>query len=191
MTESDRDAFRQMFSDVFYSGLPRTPGRDKFEQVCATYFEALQPYPISGIQAAYDNLQRTATGWPPVSAWIASIRSNPVASLPQMDWRNVRESDEAEARFYEGDPCSCRECTQAGATHLPLRFVPCLDANGAVIPMQHPKRIRPVLLGEWIHGHRLKRWYATRAEFYVKLEATKPKAIPRPEVIPVDEPAEV
>jgi hypothetical protein len=40
--------------------------------------------------------------------------------------------------------------------------------------MKHPNRSQPVLLGEWIHGQRLRNWYAARAEFYQKLASLKP-----------------
>lgn len=184
MTGHDLPAFRQMFEDLWHSGLSRTPQRDKLESVLATYFQALETYPIGAVKAAYEHLQRTATNWPPVATWVAAIRSNPASGLPLMNPRQIRESDEAERLFYEGELCHCRECEDAHATHLPLRYVPCLDADGNVIPMQHPNRRRPVLLGEWIHGHRLKRWYAAKAAFYEKLATLGPKAMP--EVRPVE-----
>jgi hypothetical protein len=86
----------------------------------------------------------------------------------------VKASDEAERLFYEGPLCRCPECEQANVTHLPLRYVPCLNGDGEVMPMRHPNRSQPVLLGEWIHGARLRNWYAARAAFYAKLESLKP-----------------
>jgi hypothetical protein len=98
-----------------------------------------------------------------------------VADLLVMTARQASEYDHAEKLFYEGDFCACRECVDADATHLNLRYVPLLNANGETMPRQHPTKRTAALLGEWIHGHRLKRWYAARAEFYTKLEATKPR----------------
>jgi hypothetical protein len=59
-------------------------------------------------------------------------------------------------------------------THLHLRYVPVQDRDGNVMPMKHPNRSQPVLLGEWIHGARLRGWYRARAEFYQQLEKLKP-----------------
>lgn len=190
MTEHDHPAFRQMFEDLWHSGLTRTPPRDTREHVLAAYVQALESYPLSAVRSAYAHLQRTTEVWPPVAAWIAAIRQHPLSALPRMTPQQARESDEAERLFYEGALCRCRACVDASATHLPVRYVPCLDANGAVIPMQHASRRRPVLRGEWIHGDRLKRWYVARAEFYQKLDRLKPKAIPKadphrdPEAVP-------
>lgn len=178
MTERDLPAFRELLEDLYHSGLQRTPRRDKFEHVLATYFRALQSYPWPAMQAAHEHLQRTATSWPPVAAWVGALRSDVATGLPVMTGAQARAADDADRAFFEGACCVCSACTEAHVTHLPLRYVPCLDANGDVMPMKHPARSRPVLLGEWIHGYRLKRWYAARAEFYTKLEATKPKAMP-------------
>lgn len=171
MTDHELSAFRELFEDLFFSGLARTPMQDRKEQVLATYFEALRPYPFAAVKAAHAQIQRAEKNWPTVSVWIAAIRSNPVSSLLLMTPEQQSESDEAERLFYEGPVCRCSECRFTHADHLPLRYVPLLDGNGRVMPIQHPNRQRPVILGEWIHGVRLKRWYAARAEFYLKLES--------------------
>lgn len=46
---------------------------------------------------------------------------------------------------FQGPPCRCGECVQAGVTELPQRRDP--DT------------------GCWLHGYALKRWYEARDEF--------------------------
>lgn len=172
MTQGDFSAFAEMFQDL--ASMFRLYGND--EQRAATmgaYFQTLRSYPLDRVRRGYEQLKTTATKWPVPAHWIAAMPKGD-AGLPEMDWRQIKASDEAERLFYEGERCHCRECDEAGATHLNLRYVPCLDANGDVIPMKHPYRSRPVCLGEWTHGYRLKRWYAARAEFYEKLDRLKP-----------------
>lgn len=175
MTGQDLPAFAEMFQDLatifkFYGT------EDQKASALSAYFNTLQKYPLERVRQGYDNLKATAQKWPVPAQWIASMPSGQGAGLPLMSHTAARESDEAERRFYEGDLCACPECVSANVTHMPLRFVPCLDANGDVIPMLHPRTQNRRLLGEWIHGHRLKRWYAARAEFYQKLESLKPGA---------------
>ena len=166
-------AFSEMFREL--ASMFRLYGNE--DQKAATlgaYFETLQTYPLERVRQGYEQLKTTATKWPVPAQWIAAMPKQGGADLPVMSHAHARESDEAERLFYEGDPCACADCILANATHLPLRFVPCLDADGAVISQRHPRTNKPTLLGEWIHGYRLKRWYAARAEFYTKLETLKP-----------------
>ena len=176
MTPQDLPAFRELFENLLFSGLSFTPPKDKREQALATYFQALEAYDFAAVRLAYERLQHGLTKWPAVSQWVQAMPRDGRAGgvLLIMNHVQARESDDAEQRFYEGDFCRCRECVEASATHLNLRYVPCLNANGEVLEMLHPRKQRVVVLGEWIHGHRLKRWYAARAEFYEKLESLKP-----------------
>lgn len=172
MTSADLGAFSEMFHEL--ASMFRLYGTE--EQKTATlsaYFETLRSYPLERVRRGYEQLKTTATKWPVPAAWIAAMPRGDNA-LPLMDWRQVKASNDAEQLFYEGSLCHCVECAAAHATHLPLRYVPVLNADGDVIPMKHPARSQPVLLGEWIHGQRLRNWYAARAEFYQKLQSLKP-----------------
>ena len=172
MTGQDIGAFSDMFHEL--ASMFRLYGTD--EQKAATlgaYFDTLRSYDLQRVRVGYEQLKTTATKWPVPAAWIAAMPRGDGA-LPEMDWRQVKDANEAERLFYEGDRCSCGECVAAHVTHLHLRYVPVLDSSGEVVPMKHPARSQPVLLGEWIHGARLRNWYAARAEFYQQLERLKP-----------------
>lgn len=172
MTPSDFDAFADMFREL--ASMFRLYAND--EQKAATlsaYFETLRSYPLERVRRGYEQLKTTSTKWPVPAAWIAAMPRGDGA-LPPMDWRQVKASNDAEQLFYEGPLCHCVECVAANVTHLHLRYVPCLNSDGDVIPMKHPARSQPVLLGEWIHGNRLRNWYAAKAEFYQALERLKP-----------------
>lgn len=176
MTGQDLPAFAEMFQDL--ATIFKLYGtEDQKASTLSAYFNTMQKYPLERVRQGYDNLKATAQKWPVPAQWIAAMPSGQGADLPLMSLTAARESDDAENRFYEGELCACSGCVAANVTHMPLRFVPCLDGNGEVIPMLHPRTQTRKLLGEWIHGHRLKRWYAARAEFYQKLESLKPRAI--------------
>jgi hypothetical protein len=181
MTNQDLAAFSEMFGEL--ASMFRLYGsEDQKAQTLSAYFETFKPYPLERVRAGYETLKVTATKWPVPAAWIAAMPRGDSA-LPEMDWRQVKASDEAEKLFYEGPLCRCKECEQANVTHLHLRYVPVLNSDGDVMAMKHPNRSQPVLLGEWIHGARLRNWYTAKAEFYQKLESLKPgvaKAIAEP-----------
>jgi hypothetical protein len=148
---------------------------DQRAAAVSAYFDTLSKFPLDRVRRGYQALKESASKFPAPAQWIAAMPRESVSDLIVMSARHASEYDDAEKKFYEGDFCSCKECTDANATHLNLRYVPCLDASGATMPRQHPTKRTAVLVGEWIHGHRLKRWYSARAEFYRKLEATKPR----------------
>lgn len=60
---------------------------------------------------------------------------------------------------FEGEPCSCAECSQAGVTDKPL--------------------IRDRYTGVWLHGYNLKRWYEAKAKFQQQMAELKIKAFGR------------
>lgn len=175
MTSHDLPRFHELF-DVLATTFRLKGDRDAMQ---AAYFQALERYPIEAVELGYENLRRTEEYWPAPAKWIAAIPARGTAAvLPLMTPEQVRASDEAERRFYEGDLCACPDCQRAGVTHVPLRYVPVLDAQGQTIPLQHPRKSQPVLLGEWIHASRLRHWYAAKAQFYERLHAMKPKPMP-------------
>lgn len=172
MTTADVAAFSDMFGELAL--MFRFYGSDEQRAAAlGAYFQTLQTYPLERVRRGYEQLKVTATKWPVPAQWIAAMPRGDSA-LPELDWRQVKASDEAERLFYEGPLCRCAACEQAGITHMPVRYVPCLNGDGDVIPMTHPNRSQPVLLGEWIHGPRLRQWYAAKAAFYAQLQALKP-----------------
>lgn len=183
MTDHDLGAFADLFDDLALIGLSFTPTRDKREHAKAVYFEALRAYPFVSVRAAYQHLRETASKWPAIAQWIGAIPRNPTAGLPELVPSQMRELEEAERKGYEGDLCACGDCTAAGASHLPLRYVPVLDPQGQPVRWKHPARMQPVIMGEWLHGRRLKAWYIARAHFYelkARVEAAETAAKRRP-----------
>lgn len=173
MTSHDLQAFSEMFREL--ASMFRLYGNeDQKAATLSAYFETLQTYPLERVRQGYEQLKTTATKWPVPAQWIAAMPKAPGADLLVMSHSQARDSDEAERLFYEGQPCPCADCVVAHVSHMPVRFVPCLDANGETISMRHPRTQKPTLLGEWIHGHRLKRWYGAKAEFYQKLASLNP-----------------
>src|SRR5688572_27799250 len=172
MTSGDLSTFSDMFNEL--ASMFRLYGSD--EQKAATlsaYFDTLRNYDLNRVRRGYEQLKVTATKWPVPAAWIAAMPRGD-GQLVDMTHAQMRESDDAERLFYEGPMCRCRDCVEAHVTHLNLRYVPLLNADDEVIQLRHPLRQKAVVIGEWIHGHRLKRWYVARAEFYTKLETLKP-----------------
>jgi len=156
MTSQDLSAFSEMFREL--ASMFRLYGTE--EQKASTlsaYFQTFQDYPLERVRKGYEQLKTTATKWPVPAQWIAAMPKGVLRERPLMDWRQMKASDEAERLFYEGELCTCSECADANVTHLNLRYVPCLDADGAVIEYWHPNRNKAVLLGEWIHGYPLTR----------------------------------
>jgi hypothetical protein len=175
MTPQDLLAFGEMFTDLtkifrFYGT------EDQKSASLNSYFDTLQAYSLERVRAGYEQVKVTATKMPVPAQWIAAMPKG--SELPLMTRSQAAEYDDAERKFFEGELCRCRACVEDDATHLPLRFVPCLDAHGDVITLQHPWRQKPVCLGRWIHGAELKRWWAARGAFYTALAALGPKRMP-------------
>ena len=56
---------------------------------------------------------------------------------------------------YEGAPCACPLCRQAGVSEQP--------------------QIRDRYTGAWMHGYDLKRWYEAREKFWTEWDELKQK----------------
>lgn len=139
----------------------------------AEYFDILRPYPVEAVQSAYETLRRRAKKWPVPADWCEALPPcGAAARLPLMTVDEMRDTTHAEALGYEASAlCACAECMAADATHLYPRFVPRLDSDGQVFERRHPDRQgKPVVIGRWVHGAELKRWYRTRGDFYEKFK---------------------
>jgi len=167
LTEYDLDRFSEWF-DVLAVTHRLQASDDMRGKMKAEYFDVLKSYPTRAVESAYQNLRRKMKKWPVPADWLENLPPfGSVTRLPMMTHEEARDSDEAESLGYErAEFCRCAVCERENATHLKSRHIPRLN-NGEVIERQHPKRQgRPVLLGRWIHGDELKRWYAGRAQFY-------------------------
>ena len=138
-------------------------GRAKSE-----YFDVLRSYPIEAVQSSYETLRRKMKKWPVPADWLEALPPfGSTARLPSLTQDELAMNAEAERLGYEAEAvCGCLVCREAHCAQPP-RYAPRLDRDGQIIKRRHPGRTgREVLLGRWIHGVELRRWYSARAEFY-------------------------
>jgi hypothetical protein len=179
MTQADWAEFREMFEALSAAFRVRYITDRARDQALAQYFDVLSPYPISAVRRGWDKL-RVAENFPKgPGTWLTAIPKSHGGDLVVMTPAEMRESDDAERRGYEGDPCQCRECREVGVTHQPIRYVPRLDASGELMKRRHPVSGYEKLLGEWIHGARLRTWWSARADFYQAFANLKLPAMPK------------
>lgn len=141
---------------------------DMRSKMKSEYFDVLRPYPIEAVSSAYESLRRKMKKWPVPADWLEALPpAGNTGRLMLATAAEVTENDEAERLGYEAvGRCACPRCVEAGC-FLPPRYVPRLDRDGLTFERRHPLRDgRPILLGRWLHGEDLKRWYAARAQFY-------------------------
>jgi len=168
MVESDVVRFAEAFNLLATTFKLWGTARDK-EQTRHAYFKALKPYPIEAVERAAQQLvaSHPAQKFPLPVDWLAKIPRELGVHAPStlriLTDREAHEQREAFAVRCEGDPCSCRACTEAAVSTYPLRYVPESD-----VPVWDPFRRERTLPGHWIHGAALARWYAARNEFFQK-----------------------
>lgn len=141
---------------------------DQRGKMQAEYFDVLRPYPLEAVRFSYESLRRKMKKWPVPADWLEALPPfGSTSRLPLLTAEEIAENDHAEKLGYEADRvCHCDDCAAADCFMAP-HYVPRLDYRGEIQERRHPQRDgRPVLLGRWIHGHELKRWYAARANFY-------------------------
>lgn len=166
---TDAEVFQ--FSDVM-RGLQRVfPKRlDEHEQqqLQREYFKALRPFPLGRVAAGAEAWVQRGKFFPKPAEWIDAMPSlrQSVSDVAVMSESDASEYHRAEQMRYEDTPCRCHECTIAGVTDKPLRFVPEVSADGSDLKMRDPIRDRIVTAGHWAHGVELARWYHARADFY-------------------------
>lgn len=168
MTSHDLPSFSVCFDRLSRLSLNFSPRQDDREHVKSEYFEALRAYPITAIEAATDRLRDTCTTWPKIPDWIAALpATGSVSQLPLATEAEMREVEQAEGWVYnQPEVCHCTDCMAADC-HMPPRYVPRENRDGTVVTVQHPSRpSRPIVLGIFLHGEPLKRWYAARAAFF-------------------------
>lgn len=149
---------------------------DLRQKMRGEYFAVLKPYSIESVTYAYESLRRKMKKWPVPADWLEALPpTSSVDRLPAATADEIAEAEEAERLCYEQPKiCQCELCVEAQC-HMPPRYVPRLDRDGHTLDRRHPGRSgAPVLLGEWLHGLRLRSWYAARGQFYelkAKLDA--------------------
>ena len=174
-TTSDFDRFAEWF-DVLAVTHRLTAGADLRPKMRAEYFAVLAPYSLEAVTDAYESLRRKMKKWPVPADWLEALpRTSSVDRLPALTGDEMRDTEEAERLAYEQpEICRCHLCVAADC-HMPPLYVPRTDREGGTLERRHPiRRGKAVLLGEWLHGQRLKAWYVARAQFYelkAKLDA--------------------
>lgn len=167
--DSDLPAFQRVVAQL--AGVcAKAPGAD----ATPALFRLLQRYDFVDVARAADVWAQGHKFFPTAADWIASVRTVPKGEpLLQMSSDEAAENIHAERLHCVSDPCCCRECTEAGVTDLPIRFVPNEDRFG-----EYEKRViesREVLRGHWAHGRELARWYQAKTACYQKFYETFPE----------------
>lgn len=168
--------FSEWFDVLAVTHSKSFPSEEIRARAKAEYFDVLRAYPIEAVQSSYESLRRKMKKWPVPADWLEALPPfGSTGRLPMLTPQELALNAEAERLGYEAAAvCGCPVCREAYCAQPP-RYVPQLDRDGCVIERRHPDKIgRAVLLGRWIHGQELRRWYSARAEFYAlqaKLEA--------------------
>ncbi len=175
MDASHFDKFGEWF-DVLAVTHRLQATEDQRGRMKAEYFDVLRAYPVEAVASSYESLRRKMKKWPVPADWLENLPPfGSVGRLPLASPDEIAENDEAERLGYERETvCKCALCVAADC-YMPPRYVPRLY-QGEVIERRDPKKMgRPLLLGRWLHGEELKRWYRARADFY----ALKEKLVPQ------------
>lgn len=164
MRDTDLPAFKRVVEQ-----LATAMSKKLDESIIPTYFRLLQNEELADLARAGDAWAQRSKFFPKAAEWLETVRSIPKGDpLLEMARDEAAEWLAAERHFFEAEPCSCRECSEARIAGYmddkPLRFVPNEDRYGG-----YEKRVlgnREVLRGHWAHGFELARWYQARAGFY-------------------------
>lgn len=183
MTPQDYDAFSLEFRRISSAlgGYKIAPS--ELEAKIDAYFTVLKGFSLDDVKAKADVWLQTQTKMPKPAEWAAVVVRHAV-DLDVMPEREARDWRAAEQSRWEGPPCGCQSCVEAGVNEKPLRFVP--DDGKAVEPLS--KRL--VNRGHWAHGFELFRYYKAKADFYnrcVELGLKGDVLAPKPKRKPFEE----
>lgn len=167
MTDSEMFPFMDVFRNL-QRVFPKRLDQHDQQQMGASYFKALQKFPLGRVAAGADAWVSRGKFFPKPAEWIDAMPRLhlPAADVAVMSDQDAREYARAEQMRYEDTPCRCHECVFAHVSDKPLRFVPEVSADGSDLKVRDPLRDRIVTAGHWAHGPELARWYHARADFY-------------------------
>lgn len=167
MIETEMFAFADVFRAV-QRVFPLRGEDHEIKQVMGAYFKALRRYPLSAVQAGADEVLVRSKHFPKPAEWIDAIpsRRGPSVEIETMSEADALDYRRAESLKYDGPPCSCRSCVEAGVSERPLRFVPEQNPDGSDRKVRDVRGDRVVTAGHWAHGQELARWYEARANFW-------------------------
>lgn len=157
-----------------FAGLLRRLGsvyRAKLDdQLISTYFRALRPFLLADLETAADAWIAKETRFPRPAEWRGHLPLDAavIRDVSVMTPRDARAYAEAEQMRWEGEPCKCHACREAGVDHRFLRFVPEFTPEDTDLKVYDPLRQRLVTAGHWAHGAELQRWYAAKDAYEVR-----------------------
>lgn len=171
MTERELVVFLETFRSLARV-FPRRGEADDLQQLGASYFTALRPYPLAQVQAGAEVCLQGSRYFPKPAEWIAAMpRSAPAADGPTLTRAEAETYADAERRSYEREPCRCAACVAAGVDWKPQRFVPEVTADDRDRTVRDPIRDRIVTAGHWAHGVELAGYYRAKGTFYAQYHA--------------------
>lgn len=179
MIDKDYEAFTREFARLS-AALERFRSTPQEAAAKAdAYFHVLKAFTLEQVIGKADRWLATETKMPRPVEWAGVVVPAATAPLRELTAREAAEYRQAEVSGYEGEPCACPSCVEAGVHDKPIRFVPDLDADDHPIHARDAGRNRVVTAGHWAHGHELARWYAAKFAFWnrcLELGLDKPLA---------------
>lgn len=176
MLATDEQAFGVIFLQLRGVLAPFKADRAEIRQVIPAYFTVLRPWPLQAVRAGADHCAARLTRFPRPAEWIDAIPKARAAGLLPITDEQRAEYYDARDRGYDGDPCACYQCQQAGVSHRLLRYVPDYDEYDRDVRRADGDKI--ITLGHWAHGDELARWYAARDRFFALAAIYGPKSMP-------------
>lgn len=165
MTDAEIFPFMATLRDVIRV-FPVRGDETDVQQLGASYFKALRRYPLTMVQSGAERVIAQNKHFPKPAEWLDAIPrvTTGAGVLEELSAFDRDEWLAAERARWDGAPCKCSECREAGVTDRSQRFVPDINANGD--DARGLIEERTVTRGHWIHGHDLARWYAAKDAFW-------------------------
>ncbi len=173
MNQTDAFAFMDTFRSLTRV-FPVRGTEDEIRDMGASYFKTMMRYPLASVRDGAEVVMARLKRFPKPAEWIECIpRQRVRPELPKMTPLEIAEHVDAEEKFYEGDPCGCAACREAGVDHRFIRFVPEFDRNDQEIRALLYER--EVVRGHWAHGVELAGYYRAKEAFWAKFHAVLEK----------------
>lgn len=164
MIDADLTEFNQVFEDV-RRVFPLRSDELETRQLVTAYFAALRRFPLSRVRDGAESCIAFGKRFPRPVEWRDAIpEPGAGAQLPELTVLEASDYAAAERRGFEGEPCGCLACREAGVEHRFTRFVPDEDRDGQIVKARIGDRV--VTRGHWAHGFELHRWYLARDRFW-------------------------
>ena len=170
MQDADLFAFMAMFRNLLRM-FPKRLDESEVDDLAKAYYAAFKKFTIAQLQAGADIWVQRGKFFPKPAEWRECIPRDVSLreALAELSAVDAAEHQDAERKAYEGEPCSCRACRDAGVSHRFLRYVPESDEFGTDARGLIGTRI--VTRGHWAHGEELARWYIAKDKFWTQFRA--------------------